>query len=261
LPGFERREELRETFAGMAGIYHEARPPYPDALLDDLVALAGLRPGGRVLEVGAGTGIATVELAARGLAVVALERTPELAAVARANLADWPSVEVVTGPFETAPAEGAFDAVVAFSAFHWIDPETRYERVAALLRERGILATADARMAPAEGDPIYAQADADYADVLGDDARRPGAPVADSLRDDVLASGLFDHLAERRYRWDVARDASGFLALLDSFPWYAALDAAAREELYARFARRIEARPSRTVRVTFEAVLDVARKR
>jgi hypothetical protein len=116
-------------------------------------------------------------------------------------------------------------------------------------------------MAPAEDDPFFAEADADYAEVLGAAARLPGAPVGDSLRDDVIASGLFDHLAERRYRWDVSRDAAGFLALLDSFPWYAALDAAPREELYARFARRIDARPSRTVTVTFEADLDVARKR
>src|SRR3954467_13362324 len=121
----------------MAGFYHAPRPPYPDALLDDLVALSGLAPADRVLEIGAGTGIATAALAARGLAVVAVERVPELADVARANLAAAPAVEVLTGAFETTPAHGAFDAVVAFSAFHWIDPEVRYQRVAALLRDGG----------------------------------------------------------------------------------------------------------------------------
>src|SRR3954451_4039082 len=113
----------------MAAIYHAARPAYPDALVDVLVALSGLAPADRVLEVGAGTGIATAALAARGLALVAVERAPELAAVARAPLAGS-SVEVLTGPFETTPDDGTFAAVVAFSAFHWIDPETRYQRVA-----------------------------------------------------------------------------------------------------------------------------------
>jgi SAM-dependent methyltransferase len=261
LQSFERREELRDAFGGMAGLYHEARPAYPDALLDDLVALSGIASGDRVLEVGAGTGIATAALAARGLHVVAVERAPELADVARANLAAWPAVEVRTGAFETTPAEGTFDAVVAFSSFHWIDPSTRYRRVAALLCDGGIHATADARMAPADGDPFFAEAGADYAAVLGDAAHRPGAPVVDALRDDLVASGLFDHLAERRYRWDVEHDAAGFLRLLDSFPWYAALEPPLRTELYRRFTERIEARPSRTVTVTFEAVLDVARKR
>src|SRR3954465_12788071 len=68
----------------MAAIYHPARPAYPAALVDALVALSGLAPGDRVLEIGAGTGIATAALAARGLGVVAVERAPELAAVARA---------------------------------------------------------------------------------------------------------------------------------------------------------------------------------
>jgi SAM-dependent methyltransferase len=259
--GFERREELRDTFGGMAAVYDEARPAYPDALVDDLVSLAGLAPGDTVLEVGAGTGIATAQLAARGLDVVAVERAPELARVARTNLAAWPRVEVLTGAFETAPAEGRFDAVVAFSAFHWIDPETRYARAAALLREGGVHAVADARMMPAESDAFFADSDEDYVGILGAAARRPGAPVVDSLRGELLACGLFDHLAERRYRWDVRRDTAGFLALLDSFPWYAALDPGLRAELYRRLTRRIEARPSRTVSVTFEAVLDVARKR
>src|SRR3954470_11115020 len=245
----------------MAAIYHAARPAYPDALVDDLVALSGLAPADRVLEIGAGTGIATAALAARGLAVVALERAPEVADVARANLAASPSVEVLTGPFETTPAQGTFDAVVAFSAFHWIDPEIRYARVAALLRPGGTHAVADTRMTPAESDPFFADAEEDYADVLGDVAGSPGAPVGSSLRDELDACGLFDHLAERRYSWEVARDAAGFIALLDSLPWYAALDASLREELYARLTRRIDSRPGRAVTVAFEAILDVARKR
>lgn len=258
---FERREELRETFAGMAEVYHDARPRYPEALLDDLVALAGLERHSDVLEVGAGTGIATAALAERGLVVVAVERSAELARVARSNVAAHPDVTVLTGPFETTPARGAFDAVVAFSAFHWIDPETRYDRVAMLLREGGMLAVADARMAPAEGDAFFAEVSTDYDEVLGEGARATGAPVVDSLREALVASGFFEHVAERRYHWDMGYGATDFVALLDSFPWYAALRVEQRDELYARFRRRIEARPSRTVTVTFEAVLDVARLR
>jgi SAM-dependent methyltransferase len=57
---------LRETFDEDAERYERARPGYPAELLDDLAALTGLRAGDRVLEIGPGTGQATVPLARRG---------------------------------------------------------------------------------------------------------------------------------------------------------------------------------------------------
>src|SRR5207244_1472501 len=62
------RERLRETFGSVAELYDRARPEYPTAVFDDLEELAQLEPGSRVLEIGPGTGKATVELAERGYA-------------------------------------------------------------------------------------------------------------------------------------------------------------------------------------------------
>jgi cyclopropane fatty-acyl-phospholipid synthase-like methyltransferase len=53
------RDRRRMTFDAAAGLYHEARPDYPEALYDALVSLAGLRPGDRLLEIGCATGKAT----------------------------------------------------------------------------------------------------------------------------------------------------------------------------------------------------------
>ena len=93
------RERLSEPFDLAAELYHEARPDYPEQLFDRLVELTGLRPGGRVLEVGAGPGKATLPLARRGLRITALEPGPTLAARASAMLAGYP-VEVVKARFE-----------------------------------------------------------------------------------------------------------------------------------------------------------------
>jgi SAM-dependent methyltransferase len=81
------RERLRSTFDQAAELYDRARPRYPAALFDDLAALAGIGPGSNVLEIGPGTGQATVALAERGCRVVAVELGAALAAVARRNLA------------------------------------------------------------------------------------------------------------------------------------------------------------------------------
>src|SRR5262249_682032 len=60
------RERLRQTFGTVAERYDRARPTYPAGVYDDLAALAAVPPGGRILEIGPGTGKATVELARRG---------------------------------------------------------------------------------------------------------------------------------------------------------------------------------------------------
>ena len=62
------RTTLARTFDEVAELYDRARPGYQPEVFDDLVALAGLRPGARVLESGPGTGQATRTLVERLLA-------------------------------------------------------------------------------------------------------------------------------------------------------------------------------------------------
>src|ERR1700744_4942951 len=74
----------RLVFGEIAALYEASRPSYPEALIDDLVAWASHgvdRPS--ALEIGAGTGKATRLMAARGVAVTAIEPSSEMAAVAR----------------------------------------------------------------------------------------------------------------------------------------------------------------------------------
>ena len=68
----------RLVFGEVAGLYDRARPGYPASLIDDLVRWA--QPGARALEIGAGTGKATRLLAARGVSVLGIEPSAEMAA-------------------------------------------------------------------------------------------------------------------------------------------------------------------------------------
>jgi ubiquinone/menaquinone biosynthesis C-methylase UbiE len=101
-----RRAHLSRTFDEDAELYDRARPGYPSEVFDDLAKLAGIGPGCRVLEVGAGTGKATSPLAERGCRITAVELGADMAAVARRNLAGFESVEIVTADFETWPLPG-----------------------------------------------------------------------------------------------------------------------------------------------------------
>src|SRR4051794_37957712 len=122
---------LRQTFEEAPGLYDRVRPGYPEELFEDLAERTGLRPGSRVLELGCGTGQATVPLARRGYEIVAVELGAGLADVAREKLEGFPSVHVVTAAFEAWPLPvEPFDAVVAATSFHWIDPAVRLEKAA-----------------------------------------------------------------------------------------------------------------------------------
>ena len=95
------RRAGRISFDEVAEQYHAARPVYPAELYDTLVELTGIDRDSRLLEVGPGTGIATRAMAERGFRITALELGEHMAEFARANLAEFPNVEVVRGDFET----------------------------------------------------------------------------------------------------------------------------------------------------------------
>ena len=261
---FEQREARRRTFDEVADLYATARWPYPDELIDDLVGLAGLRRGSDVVEIGCGTGQATVALAARGLAITCVELGGRLAAIARRKLEAYAEVEIVQADFERwqAPRHD-YDAVVSFNAFHWIDPARRYELTASLLRPRGSLAFVEpCHVVPAGGDPIFLEMQADYRAVglLGEDGPPPPEDVTD-FRDEIEASGRFEEVVVRRHLFTRTYTADEFVALMETASDHRLLPDAVREELHSRKRRRIEARPGGTVEMTHLAVLHVARRR
>lgn len=256
---------LRASFEQVAQLYDRARPTYPAQIFDDLAALAELRSASHIVEIGCGTGQATLPLAQRGYQITCVELGEQLGAAAQRKLASFPNVEVVAGDFETwRPPRADFDAVVAFTAFHWITPEVRYVKPASLLRERGRLAVVSTyHVLPRDGDDFFIEVQKDYEAVLPEDLKtKAGPPVEPDAVNHVLgaeieASGLFRSIGTRRYLWDVTYTADEYLALLDTYSGHRTLDDETRERLLSRIRQRIDARPGRQVRKTHLAILDV----
>ena len=129
------------VFDEVAAEYDRHRPAYPDELIDQACRAAGIGSGDSVLEVGCGSGQLTRSQAGRGLRVTALEPGTSLMSLARQNLEGAAEVEFVNARFEDARlARERFRAVFAASAFHWVDPETSWQRAADVLVPGGTLA-------------------------------------------------------------------------------------------------------------------------
>jgi cyclopropane fatty-acyl-phospholipid synthase-like methyltransferase len=98
-------------------------------------------PGGRILEIGCGTGRATVPFTRQGCRVLCIELGENLAAGVRHKLAAYAWVEVCTGAFEDWPEEGGVvDLAVSAEAFHWLDQTNAYRKIVRALQPGGTIA-------------------------------------------------------------------------------------------------------------------------
>jgi SAM-dependent methyltransferase len=258
------RAQLRTTFDEAAELYDRVRPGYPAPVFDDLRALAGMGPGCRVLEIGCGTGQATVPLAERGCRIVAVELGASLAAVARRNLRPFPEAEVVLAAFEDWPLPPEpFDAVVSATAFHWLDPRVRVAKAADALRPGGALATiatyhvAGGTMAFFEAvQTCYEQWDPTTQPGL----RLPRAADIPEESAELAASGRFGPATFRRYEWEQPYSAADYLALLLTYSGHRALAPATRRNLLACIADLIDSRHAGRITKRYLTELRVAHR-
>jgi SAM-dependent methyltransferase len=225
-----------DSFNEVAALYDAARPLYPTAVLDDLVALTGLQPGDRVLEIGCGTGQLTVPLAERGVQITALEPGANLAAIARSKLAAYPGAIVVERRFEDYDVPpGAFDLVVSATAFHWVDPSVRVTKAATTLKRGGHLAIIHTHWGlGTRRDAFGARSQRCWE--RWDSEAEPGfvEPVIADLpatRPELADSPSFGPVEHRVYEQRNDYSTASYLNLLRTFSNIQGLDAAARDGL------------------------------
>lgn len=267
MPGVSEDRRLRDTFDRAAALYARARPEYPDALYDDLLALTGVAPPARLLEVGCGPGTATAALARRGFGIVAVELGRALAEQARLTLAECAGVTVVNAAFEDwepPPDGGGFDLVYAATSWHWVDPAVRYRKAAALLRPGGHLAVWGTSHAfPSDFDPFFTEIQPVYNEI-GESSPGEWPPPppeqAPDARAEFEASGHFEVVGVRRYVWALRYSTDAYLDLLDTFSGHLAMESAKRAQLYAGIRRRLADRPGDEVTRHWVAVLTVGRR-
>lgn len=222
---FTNRERAN-SFGGAARNYDTHRPRYPDQLIDDVLA-PGVR---RVLEAGAGTGIASMQFIERGADLLAVEPDTRMASVAEAK-----GIPLEIATFEQwDPAGRRFDLVVFAASFHWVDPAVALPKVRDILSDGGKLALIWNRLRPTK--PTRAEFESIYRDYMDVDRRSTdGNP--DEIVDLLTAAGFT--VTQRRYPHDLHYSAQQWVDIAFTFSRQLILAADQATELRARLVERI----------------------
>jgi SAM-dependent methyltransferase len=240
--------ERRLVFGEVAELYDRHRPTYPPALVDDLIGLARLDGSQAVLEVGAGTGKASRLFTDRGIPVLAIEPSAEMAVVAGRNGGGNAAVEIEQSDFEAWDPRGRrFPLVFSAQAWHWVTPEVGLAKARDVLLPHGVLAPFWNRVAWDKADVRAALMDV-YArvapDLSPDGPMHPASlhvDVGDRWKDEIAtADGLTD--AEVRfYEWEQKYSAAEYTGLLATASEVRLLDVERRDPFLAAVCEAIEA--------------------
>jgi SAM-dependent methyltransferase len=200
----------------------------------------------------------------RGLVVTCVELGESLVAVARDRLAGDPNVHIVHAEFESwEPPDIRFDAAIAATSWHWIDPSVGFRKLAALLRPGGHLAVWTAsHVFPVDGDDFFLELQQVYDEIgegLPTDTTRPTPAELAPPGLEAASDGLFVTTATERFDWELRYDAESYLDLLDTFSGHIAMEPWQRRRLHDEFRRRLAERPDGRLRRHWGVVLEVSR--
>jgi trans-aconitate methyltransferase len=193
--------------------YDKRRPELDPRAVAAILAFAPRTETLDVLDVGAGTGKATMAFLERGHRVVALEPGTNMRAVLRSKC---PDASVAALKFEAFTRPDNFDILIAAQSWHWLDETERLSRSHALLRNRGVLALYWYCPQWNDESPIKRALDEVYSNYPS--FRSPGwiAPIEqiDAAVNQLLADHRFTDVQELHFTWSKMYTTDEYIALV-----------------------------------------------
>ncbi|WP_369380437.1 class I SAM-dependent methyltransferase [Streptomyces sp. cg36] len=147
--------DAARIFQSTARYYARYRLPHPAVLTDHIVSLAREHTAApRMADLGCGTGLVSLELAARGVDVIAVDANPAMlaegrkAAAERGLLIDWR--EGTGENIAAMPGTDGISGAVIADAFHWMDRPQVLHQLDQVVAPGGFVAVLVSRAANTE---------------------------------------------------------------------------------------------------------------
>jgi SAM-dependent methyltransferase len=226
------RVRYGKAFGACAPTYELARCGYPASLINDVERFAADNGLCSILEVGAGSGKATIPVAKMRVVLDCIEPSRRMSGILRAKCVGFPNVTVLTTTFERWRPRGRYCLLVAAQSWHLIDPDVRLAKAAQVLRPGGTLAL----FWNQPPHPVGEQARRILSSILSDwglDLSGPlaGRQAAEPSIPPFYSSPDFVAVSPRTYSTSYRLTFSWYIDVLRTYPEYCALGHSAQQRL------------------------------
>ncbi len=234
-----QHRQVAESFGSDAERYDRARPGYPGALVERILAAS---PGRDVLDVGCGTGITARQFQAAGCRVLGVDPDARMAELTRRS-----GIEVEVAKFEAwDPAGREFDAVTAGQAWHWVDPVAGAAKAGQALRHGGRLAAFWNVFQPPPDvgeafDAVYRQAIPDAPNFWASSILDVYSVGFTTAADGIREAGTFGDPEQWRFDWDRPYTRDEWLEQVPTFGGACQLPPAKLQQILAGISAAIDA--------------------
>jgi SAM-dependent methyltransferase len=257
-------EQRKNWYGEIADVYNRVRPRYPKKLVSRAIDLSQLPSQAAILEVGCGTGTATVEFAEFGFSILCLEPNQEFCRIAKHNCSQYPSVEIRNTLFEEWELEvEKFNAVLMANAIHWIPPEIRYQKTANALQENGSLIVLW-NMTPQPQYEVYQLLEPIYQaqapSIPGYEEKATQQEIVKRFGQDVIDSGLFKNLVSEELACEVTYSIDDYLALLSTLSPYIKLEPHTRSSLFEALREKLLGNWGTSIVISYLSAVHLAQK-
>jgi SAM-dependent methyltransferase len=228
--------ERKELFNTVVQDYAQARPGYPQAMIDDLNNLAQFENKPHILEIGCGAGQATQLLLDNGFRVTAVELGKNLADHCRTRFENYPDFEIINTSFEDFNTDQCFDVIFAASSFHWVDQETAYLKSHELLNDNGYLMLCwNGKLDQSDQRPVFSEIASVYEKYAPEMKKNNHKLFQHEFRiEQIIKDKLFTYPLYLTYPYERSLNANQYLQLLNTYSDHIALDPDTKNKLFSQ---------------------------
>lgn len=234
------------SFDAVAEDYLRARSEYPSEIFDQIFETASLKPGSPVLDVGCGSGQATLDFARRGCRIVALDPAKRALDLLAQRCSALPEIELVHSTFEDFESDLKFDLIVCAQAFHWLDLALAPRRFCGLLKPGGHVALLWHLQDVLPGSPqadLYLLSSKYFKSFPIMNPPEYGGEFIDAMSQVLDQSGLFEDICVSEHPWQQSYEPEMFKTLFRSASNFARLDEPSKHQVGVELSDYINALP------------------